>query len=76
MSILTVFLHMISRNNITFLEERTLENDVLKIKGCQHMHMICFIPDGTNATKQNICSSDGRLIRDFLNCVNEKCGEF
>ena len=47
-------------------------DDVLNIKGCQNVHMICFNPDGHFATKTNICSCEKCVTGDFLNCNQEK----
>ena len=59
-----------------FLEKGTIQNkqndSVLKISGCQSMHMICFNPDGTVVGKVNICSCEKCLIGDFERCFNEK----
>ena len=44
----------------------------LKIEGCRDIHVIAFSPDGTVATKINICSCSSCIIGEFQKCLEEK----
>ena len=58
-----------------FLEDTTITEkictQVLKVKDCQALHMICFKPNGSYCTKDNICSCQNCLLGEFLDSVNE-----
>ena len=42
------------------------------IKNCRSCHMICFHPDWSVQTKQNICSCHNCIQGRFITCIEEK----
>ena len=64
------------KNHFLFSVESIAENrkfdGSLKIEGCRDIHMIAFSPDGTVATKINICSCSSGIIGEFQECLEEK----